>query len=48
MDETPSSPIHIGWYLIELIFRFFKHTLNGQQIISIYPAGMENYFTGMS
>jgi hypothetical protein len=32
---------------IELIFRFFKHTLNGQQVISIYPAGMENYFTGM-
>lgn len=32
---------------IELIFRFFKHTLNGQQVISIYPAGMENYFTAM-
>ena len=32
---------------IELIFRFFKHTLNGQQVISIYPAGMENYFAGM-
>jgi Transposase DDE domain len=32
---------------IELIFRFFKHTLNGQQVISVYPAGMENYFAGM-
>ena len=32
---------------IELIFRFFKHTLNGQQVISVYAAGMENYFAGM-
>jgi hypothetical protein len=32
---------------IELIFRFFKHTLNGQQVISIYPWGIENYFAGM-
>jgi hypothetical protein len=32
---------------IELIFRFFKHTLNGQQVISVYAAGMENYFAAM-
>jgi len=32
---------------IELIFRFFKHTLDGQNVISIYPWGIENYFAGM-
>jgi hypothetical protein len=32
---------------VELAFRFFKHTLNGQQVISIYPWGIENYFAGM-
>jgi len=32
---------------IELIFRFFKHTLNGQQVISVYAAGMQNYFAAM-
>ena len=32
---------------IELIFRFFKHSLNGQQVISVYAAGMENYFAAM-
>lgn len=32
---------------IELIFRFFKHTIDGQNVISLYPWGMENYFAGM-
>jgi hypothetical protein len=32
---------------IELIFRFFKHTIDGQNVISIYPWGIENYFAGM-
>ena len=32
---------------IELIFRFFKHTMQGKQPISMYPWGIENYFTAM-
>jgi hypothetical protein len=32
---------------IELIFRFFKHTMRGMEVINIYPWGMENFFTGM-
>lgn len=32
---------------IELIFRFFKHTIDGQTVISNYPWGIENYFAGM-
>jgi hypothetical protein len=32
---------------IELIFRFFKHTMQGKKVISIYPWGIENYFAGM-
>ena len=32
---------------IELIFRFFKHTMDGQNVISLYPWGIENYFAGM-
>ena len=32
---------------IELIFRFFKHSLDGQNVINIYPWGIENYFAGM-
>jgi hypothetical protein len=32
---------------IELIFRFFKHSLDGQNVISIYPWGIENYFASM-
>jgi hypothetical protein len=32
---------------IELIFRFFKHTMEGQNVISLYPWGIENYFAGM-
>ncbi len=32
---------------IELIFRFFKHTMQGRTVISTYPWGIENYFTGM-
>jgi DDE family transposase len=32
---------------IELIFRFFKHTMQGRKVISTYPWGIENYFAGM-
>jgi hypothetical protein len=32
---------------IELIFRFFKHTMDSQNVISLYPWGIENYFAGM-
>jgi DDE family transposase len=32
---------------IELIFRFFKHTMESQKVISLYPWGIENYFVGM-
>ena len=32
---------------IELIFRFFKHSLDGQNVINIYPWGIENYFASM-
>lgn len=32
---------------IELIFRFFKHTMQGNKVISTYPWGIENYFAGM-
>lgn len=32
---------------IELIFRFFKHTMQGKTPISTYPWGIENYFTAM-
>jgi len=32
---------------IELIFRFFKHTMDGRNVISLYPWGIENYFAGM-
>lgn len=32
---------------IELIFRFFKHTMRGMEVINIYPWGMENFFSGM-
>lgn len=32
---------------IELIFRFFKHTMHGRKVISTYPWGIENYFAGM-
>lgn len=32
---------------IELIFRFFKHTMDGKNVISTYPWGIENYFAGM-
>ena len=32
---------------IELIFRFFKHTLRGMEVINIYPWGMENFFSSM-
>jgi hypothetical protein len=32
---------------IELIFRFFKHTMQGKKVISTYPWGIENYFAGM-
>ena len=32
---------------IELIFRFFKQTMRGMQVINIYPWGMENFFTAM-
>src|SRR5947207_8958566 len=32
---------------IELIFRFFKHTMAGMHIVSTHPWGIENYFAGM-
>jgi DDE family transposase len=32
---------------IELIFRFFKHTMQGKKVISTVPWGIENYFAGM-
>src|SRR5215213_11296101 len=32
---------------IELIFRFFKQTMRGMQVITIYPWGMENFFRAM-
>jgi hypothetical protein len=32
---------------IELIFRFFKQTMRGMEVINIYPWGMENFFTAM-
>jgi hypothetical protein len=32
---------------IELIFRFFKHTMRGMEVINIYPWGIENFFTSM-
>jgi hypothetical protein len=32
---------------IELIFRFFKHTMDSQKVISLYRWGIENYFAGM-
>jgi hypothetical protein len=32
---------------IELIFRFFKQTMRGMQVINIYPWGMENFFTAI-
>jgi hypothetical protein len=32
---------------IELIFRFFKHTMQSKKVISSYPWGIENYFAGM-
>jgi len=32
---------------IELVFRFFKHTMQGRKVISTYPWGVENYFAGM-
>lgn len=32
---------------IELIFRFFKHTMHGRKVINSYPWGIENYFAGM-
>lgn len=32
---------------IELVFRFFKHTMQGKKVISTYPWGIENYFAGM-
>ena len=32
---------------IELIFRFFKHTMTGIQVISTTPWGVENFFSGL-
>ena len=32
---------------IELIFRFFKHTMRGMEVINSYPWGIENFFTSM-
>lgn len=32
---------------IELIFRFFKHTMAGMHIVSTHPWGIENYFAGL-
>jgi hypothetical protein len=32
---------------IALIFRFFKQTMRGMEVINIYPWGMENFFTAM-
>jgi hypothetical protein len=32
---------------VELIFRFFKHTMEGVEVITQSQSGMENYFAGM-
>ena len=49
MDLTTFQVIVLYAYRwqIELIFRFFKHTLNGIEVITQNKRGMENFFTAM-
>jgi hypothetical protein len=49
MDLTTFQVIVLYAYRwqIELIFRFFKHTLNGIEVITQNKRGMENFFAAM-
>jgi hypothetical protein len=49
MDLTTFQVILLYAYRwqIELIFRFFKHTMQGIDIITQSPRGMENFFSAM-